>query len=168
MWNRSSNSHVQALRLIAQIHLQVFGGHPRVYNGLVLNGRASVVTTKYHWHIDVGLWAVPQHFPLSNNNKKHLTVNYAEPQLLQLTGVEWNNWGEKIIPANCNWGVEINAQVCSCPSLLSPTPRRCHSLARGDCALSFSAQGSVEQWGADGLSLPTFPGEDLLLLHWPL
>lgn len=168
MWNRSSNSSLQALRLVEEIRLQVFEGHPRVYNGLVLKGRVSVVTVKYHYHTDVYLWAVSQHFPFSDNNKMLLTVNYVEPQLLQFAGVEWNNWGEKILPANCNWGVEINAQVCSCPSLLFPILSWCLSLAREDCALSFSAQVSVAQGWADRSSLLTFPGENLLLLHWPL
>lgn len=88
MCNRSSNSSVQALRLVEQIHLQVFEGHPRVYDGLVLKERISVVTVKYHYHTVVYLWAVSQHFPFSNNNKMRLTVNYAEPQLLQFTGIE--------------------------------------------------------------------------------
>ena len=75
------------MKLVEQIYLQVFEGHPRVYNGLVLKGRISVVNVKCHYHTDVCLWAVSQHFPFSNN-KMHLTVNYTEPQLLQFTGVE--------------------------------------------------------------------------------
>lgn len=149
MWNRSSSSSVEALRLLPQIHLQVFRGHPKVYNGLVQKGKVSVLTIKYHQHIDVSLWAVPQHFPFSNNNKMRLTVNYAEPQLLQFTGMEWSNWEEQIILAKCNWGVEISTQLRSCPSLLFPILSWCHSLAREDYVLSFSAQGSTVQGWVD-------------------
>jgi len=92
-------------------------------------------------------------------------VNYAEPQLLQLSVVEWNNWGQKIITANCNCGGgdKRAGTLLSFAAVSYPKPVSLSSQGR-----LFSAQGSVAWGWADRSSLPTFPGENLLLLHWPL